>query len=230
MRILLVDDDEDLLELLDFVLRREGFEILTASDNESARRQFSQAHPDLIVLDVYLGIESGLDFLRHIRQTNTVPVIILSARAREDDKVLGLDLGADDYLTKPFSHRELVARVRANLRRQEIDRTAERKAILNLHVGPVTMNLAEHTVTVRGHSVDLTITEFRVLHHLMVNAGTIIPTHSLLKHIWGEDDPSHGDVVRVTVHRLRRKFGDDPSHPQLFHTIPGVGIMLKPVD
>jgi DNA-binding response OmpR family regulator len=229
MKILLVDDDRDLLDLLDFVLRREGFEVVTAGDDQSARRQYSNENPDLIVLDLNLGSENGLDILRHLRQQSTIPVVILSARDHEEDIVLGLDLGADDYLTKPFSHRELVARIRANLRRQDIDQTAQRAALLKLEIGPITMDLAEHAVRVNGDSVDLTVTEYRVLHHLMAQAGSVVSTGALLKSVWGEDDASRGDVVRVAIHRLRRKLGDDPSRPRLLHTVPGVGVMLKPI-
>jgi two-component system response regulator VicR len=153
---------------------------------------------------------------------------MLTALDSEEDKVRGLELGADDYLTKPFSHRELIARIRAQLRRSGQDwapprRTAESR----LEVGSITLDMAEHSVTKAGQQVSLTVTEFRLLHCLMSNAGAVVPTGTLLKQVWGYHDPGGSDVVRVTVHRLRRKLETDPARPNLLHTIPGVGVLLK---
>jgi two-component system response regulator RegX3 len=155
---------------------------------------------------------------------------MLTARDAEDDKVKGLELGADDYVTKPFGHRELVARVRGLIRRSGHDLPGDAAAPRVMSVGPLTMDVAMHVATRDGEKLELTVTEFRLLHALMREAGTVIPTRRLLKQVWGYDDPGSSDVVRVTLHRLRRKLGDDPAAPRLIHTIAGVGVMLRPGD
>ena len=230
MRVLLVDDDDDLVEMVGFALRRAGFEVVAAHDSAAARRSVSASNPDLIVLDVNLGGTSGFDFLNDLRRSSDVPVIMLTGRAAEEDRVLGLESGADDYLAKPFSHRELVARVRAVLRRQRHDWSAPVKPASTLTVGGIVLNVNEHSAKRDNARVDLTVTEFRLLHFLMVNAGAVVPTRTILKHVWGYDDPAGTEVVRVTVHRLRRKLEDDATSPRVLHTIPGVGVMLKPDD
>ena len=228
MRILLVDDDRELIDLLAFALKRAGFEPIAAYDGGSALRQFEERQPDLVVLDINLGASNGLDVLRDLRRRTQLPVIMLTALDSEEDKVRGLEGGADDYLTKPFSHRELIARIRAQLRRSGQEWATRRAPPTRLEVGTITLDLAEHSVTKAGQPVSLTVTEFRLLHCLMSNAGTVVSTGTLLKQVWGYQDPGGSDVVRVTVHRLRRKLESDPSRPSLLHTIPGVGVLLKP--
>lgn len=227
MKILLVDDDHELVDLLTFALGRAGYDVLPAYDLPSGRRLFESGYPDLAVLDVNLGSGNGFDLLRDLRRVSGVPIIMLTARASEDDKVRGLDLGADDYLTKPFSHRELVARVRANLRRHGQQPPAPRPDNAPLRVGPIALNGSQHSASMDGQPLDLTVTEFRLLHYLMTNANTVVPTRAVLKHVWGYDDPGGTDVVRVTVHRLRRKIESEPATPRLLHTVPGVGVMVK---
>jgi DNA-binding response OmpR family regulator len=228
--VLLVDDDRDLIELLSFALRRAGLEPIGAHDATSAMRQFEEHYPDLVVLDINLGSSSGLDVLQELRRRSSVPIIMLTALDTEEDKVRGLDRGADDYLTKPFSHRELIARIKAQLRRggQELQ-VREEPPKTRLGVGPLVLDVADHSVSLAGEPVNLTVTEFRLLHCLMSNAGRVVSTNDLLKQVWGYSEPgSTPDVVRVTVHRLRRKLETDPSKPQLLHTIPGVGFLLRP--
>lgn len=228
MRILLVDDDRELIDLLAFALKRAGLEPLAAHDSAAALRLFEERQPDLVVLDINLGPSSGLDVLRELRRrAQQLPVIMLTALDSEEDKVRGLEAGADDYLTKPFSHRELIARIRAQLRRSGQEWQARRVPETRLEVGSITLDLAEHSVTKSGSAVSLTVTEFRLLHCLMSNAGTVVPTATLLKQVWGYNDPGGSDVVRVTVHRLRRKLEEDAARPSLLHTIPGVGVLLK---
>lgn len=227
-RILLVDDDRELIDLLAFALGRAGLDPLSAHDGASALRLYDERQPDLIVLDINLGASSGLDVLRELRKRSSLlPVIMLTALDSEEDKVRGLDAGADDYLTKPFSHRELIARIRANLRRSGQEFQAKKAPETRLEVGSIVLDLAEHSVTNEGQPVSLTVTEFRLLHCLMSNAGRVVPTSDLLKQVWGYQDPGGSDVVRVTVYRLRRKLENDPTRPHLLHTIPGVGVLLK---
>jgi two-component system, OmpR family, response regulator VicR len=228
MRILLVDDDRELIDLLAFALRRAGLEPIAAHDSGSALRLFAERRPDLVVLDINLGASSGLEVLRELRrETESLPVIMLTALDSEEDKVRGLEAGADDYLTKPFSHRELIARIRAQLRRSGQEVGPRRAPETRFEVGNITLDLAEHSVRKSGEPVSLTVTEFRLLHCLMVNAGTVVSTPALLKQVWGYQDAGASDVVRVTVHRLRRKLEEDPARPNLLHTIPGVGVLLK---
>jgi two-component system, OmpR family, response regulator VicR len=227
MRILLVDDDRELIDLLAFALKRAGLEPIAAHDAVAAVRLFEERQPDLMVLDINLGAASGLQVLKDLRRRSQLPVIMLTALDSEEDKVRGLEAGADDYLTKPFSHRELIARIRAQLRRSGQEWPVRQALETRLQVGSITLNLAEHSVTKSGQLVSLTVTEFRLLHCLMTNAGTVVSTATLLKQVWGYHDPGGSDVVRVTVHRLRRKLEDDPARPSLLHTIPGVGVLLK---
>ena len=227
MRILLVDDDRELIDLLAFALKRAGLETMAAHDATSAVRIYEERKPDLVVLDINLGASNGLDVLKELRRRGQLPVIMLTALDSEEDKVRGLELGADDYLTKPFSHRELIARIRAQLRRSGQEWPERRIAETRFQVGSITLDMADHSVTKAGQQVSLTVTEFRLLHCLMTNAGRVVPTAALLKQVWGYNDPGGSDVVRVTVHRLRRKLEQDPTRPNLLHTIPGVGVLLK---
>ncbi|MGI9146852.1 MAG: response regulator transcription factor [Chloroflexota bacterium] len=230
MRILLVDDDRELIDLLAFALKRAGLDPIGAHDAVTALRLLDERTPDLVVLDINLGASSGLEVLKELRRRSQLPVIMLTALDSEEDKVRGLEAGADDYLTKPFSHRELVARIRAHLRRSGREMPVRRAPEMRLQVGSITLDLAQHSVTKSGQAVSLTVTEFRLLHCLMTNAGTVVRTGTLLTQVWGYNDPGGSDVVRVTVHRLRRKLEQDPARPQLLHTIPGVGVRLSAED
>ncbi|MHB8620788.1 MAG: response regulator transcription factor, partial [Chloroflexota bacterium] len=205
MKVLLVDDDRDLIELLTFALRRTGYVVVAAHDPATALKVLRSEQPDLLVLDVNLGPDDGFDLLRKVRQISRVPVIMLSGRSADDDKVLGLELGADDYVTKPFSPRELLARVAANVRRVEQGPEGPGPAGITLRVGAITLDEAAHSVSKGGQPLDLTVTEFRVLRYLMANAGRVVSTSDLLRHVWGYYDPSAGNVVRTAMHRLRQK-------------------------
>ena len=228
MTVLLVDDDREQLDLMRFALKRAGIEAVLAYDVAGALRSFAEARPDVAVLDVNLGSGSGFELLQALRRASDLPVIMLTARASEDDKIRGLELGADDYVTKPFSPRELVARVRAQLRRSGTEVADEQHAPSVIEIGPVRLSVSEHSVTKDGNVVDLTVTEFRLLHALMERPGAVVRTATLLRQVWGYEDPMARDVVRVAVHRLRRKLGDDAAAPQLLHTVAGVGVMFRP--
>jgi DNA-binding response OmpR family regulator len=228
MKVLIVDDDRELTDLLQFAFQRAGFSPVIAHDSPTALRHFDADRPELVVLDINLGAWNGLDLLRELRRNATrVPIVMLTALDSEEDKIRGLELGADDYITKPFSHRELIARVRAHLRRLGQEVPEADSGPRTLRSGPLELNVGEHVVTLDGKRVDLTVTEFRLLQALMRDAGSVVSTRVLLKRVWGYDDPTATDVVRVTVHRLRRKLGDDATTPRLLHTVAGVGVMLK---
>jgi DNA-binding response OmpR family regulator len=226
MRVLLVDDDRELVDLLCFTLQRGGFDVSASSTPEMALRLLETEQPDIAVLDVNLGPMDGFELLRRIRQRSEIPVLMLSGRGAEEDRVRGLDLGADDYLVKPFSHRELLARLRAQTRRAGKLWVPPAPQTAVLEVGPLRLDRRSHAATHNGRPLDLTITEFKLLQYLMQNAGAVIPTETLLRHIWGYPDASRSDVVRVTVHRLRRKLGDEIERPRLVHTVSGVGVLL----
>ncbi len=227
MRILTVDDDRELIELLGFGLRRAGFTQVVAYDAPTALERFKEDAPDLIVLDLNLAGWDGMDVLRRIRNESDIPIIIVTGRYEEDDRVRGLEMGADDYVVKPFSHRELIARIRAQLRRRHRDTPLPGRVESLLEVGPLRMNVTEHTVSLHGEPLQLTVTEFRLLHQLMINAGAVVPADLLLRQVWGYEVAGGTDVLRVTVYRLRKKLGEDPSQPQLLHTVPGLGLILK---
>jgi DNA-binding response OmpR family regulator len=227
VKLLLVDDDLELTDLLTFAFGRGGFDVLPAHDAATALRLLRQHVPDVAVIDVNLGGTSGFDLLEALRRESTIPVVMLTARDSEGDKVLGLDLGADDYVTKPFSHRELLARVRAQLRRHGAGSDETLVAPEEVTEGPLTLNLREHRAELDGQLVNLSVTEFRLLRYLAQHAGTVVPVKELLEHVWGASDVGSGEVVRVAVHRLRRKLGEDAAYPRLLHTVAGVGVMLK---
>jgi two-component system response regulator VicR len=224
-KILLVDDDPDVLDLLAFLVGRTGMVALRAHEAPVALTLFERERPDLAIVDVGLGPWSGFDLVSELRARSDLPIIILTGRASDDDKVRGLEAGADDYLVKPFSHRELIARIRAHIRRNRPGHEVRPGAVV-LRAGPLLMNVAQHSAAKEGRSLNLTATEFRLLQYLMDRASSVVPTAAILREIWGHDDPGSRETLRVTLYRLRRKLEDDPSSPRLLHTIPGVGVML----
>jgi DNA-binding response OmpR family regulator len=225
VQILLVDDHYDLVELLSYALKRAGFTTVSASDPNTVVKLVKDKQPDLILLEADLGASNGFDLLKKIRQFSDIPIIMLTGRGSEDDRVFGLDQGADDYVTKPFSHRELIGRIRAQLRRRGRAAAVPPVSAV-LQAGPISLDVAQHTAVHDGQPVDLTANEFRLLHCLVANAGSVVPTRVILKEIWGHER-NGPDVVRSTVCRLRRKLDDDPIAPRLLRTVRGVGIMLR---
>ena len=224
--ILLVDDEQVLTELLAGIVREAGFAPLAAADPNAAIEQFEQHHPILAVIDLNLGAHDGFSLLADLRsRTREMPIIVLTGRNSEDDKVRALDMGADDYVVKPFGNREILARIRAHARRTRTDRPDE--PMDALVVGPLRLDPAERTLQLDGVSTRLTATEFRLLQYLMSRSDSVVPTGAIAQHVWGFDDQPAREVVRVTVHRLRRKLGDDGTRQRFIRTVPGVGLRLQ---
>ncbi len=230
-KLLLVDDDRDLVDIIHYGLRRAGFEVLVAYDSPMALRQLQRNHPHLLVLDISLGADNGFDLIKHIRRDSRIPIIVLSGQGREEDKIRGLELGADDYVSKPFGHGELLARVRALFRRSEqaaysMTEGTNNPSRTQLEIGPLTLKPARHIVLKHGQRLNLTATEYRLLHYLMVNEGSVLSPETIAKHVWGYEDGNSREIVRVTVYRLRKKLEDDPANPELLCTVLGVGFVL----
>jgi DNA-binding response OmpR family regulator len=223
-RVLVIDDEPRVREVVAGYLEREGFRVQTAADGEGARQLLAGPPPDLVVLDIMFPGASGLDLLRELRRDGQVPVILLTARAEEADRVLGLELGADDYLTKPFSPRELVARVRSVLRRTSPVATDQ-----TIHLGEMVIDPAARRVTLRGAPVELTAKEFDLLAFLAANPGRVFTRAQLLEQVW-DSSPDWQDPATVTVHvrRLRRKLEDRPERPRWLTTVWGVGYRFEP--
>jgi len=231
-KILVVDDEKPISDIVKFNLTKEGYEVVTAYDGEEALEKVESEDPDLILLDLMLPKIDGLEVARQVRKERDTPIIMLTAKDSEIDKVLGLELGADDYVTKPFSNRELVARVKANLRRQNTAPAASAADDENkeVSVGDLTIHPDAYTVSKRGDNIELTHREFELLHYLARHLGQVMTREHLLQTVWGYD--YFGDVrtVDVTVRRLREKIEDNPSHPEWLVTRRGVGYFLKNPD
>ncbi|MCG4281851.1 response regulator YycF [Lacticaseibacillus saniviri] len=229
-KILVVDDEKPISDIVKFNLTKEGYDVVTAYDGEEAIAKVNSEEPDLILLDLMLPKIDGLEVARQVRKDHDTPIIMLTAKDSEIDKVLGLELGADDYVTKPFSNRELVARVKANLRRQTSNATNSNEADdenKEVSVGDLTIHPDAYTVSKRGENIELTHREFELLHYLARHLGQVMTREHLLQTVWGYD--YFGDVrtVDVTVRRLREKIEDNPSHPEWLVTRRGVGYFLK---
>jgi len=227
VRIVTADDDPQLLRLIARNLEFEGYEVLTASDGALALEQIERSAPDLVLLDVMMPKMDGFTVTSRVREFSPVPIIIVTARGQDQDKVKGLDLGADDYLTKPFSVEELLARVRAVLRRAQFlanDAVAGRAS--TIQVGDLVIDFAQHLVTLDGKEVPLTPTEYRLLAYLAHNVGRVLTQDLLLEHVWGEDYLGESHMLQVNVNRLRRKLEVDPTHPRYLKTKVGTGYLL----
>jgi two-component system, OmpR family, response regulator RegX3 len=219
-RVLVVEDEESFSDALSYMLRREGFEVAVAATGPDALSQFDRAGADLVLLDLMLPGLSGTEVCRTLRQRSTVPVIMLTARDSEIDKVVGLELGADDYVTKPFSSRELVARIRAVLRRRG---EPEELTPAALEAGPVRMDVDRHVVTVNGDIVPMPLKEFDLLELLLRNAGRVLTRGQLIDRVWGADYVGDTKTLDVHVKRLRAKIEPDPSNPRHLVTVRGLG-------
>lgn len=226
--VLVVDDEPSFTEALTVGLRREGFEVRVAADGVTALSEISASEPDLVLLDVMLPGMSGLDVCREIRKSSQVPLIMVTARGEEIDAVVGLEVGADDYVAKPYRLRELVARMRALLRRTSHSPSEGADEPTNLVEGEVSLDIARHELRVHGELVTLALREFELLAYLLANAGRVVTRDSLMQNVWGSNYVSGsyiGDTKTIDVHvkRLRAKIEDDPAHPQLITTIRGLG-------
>jgi two-component system response regulator RegX3 len=228
-RILLIEDEESIAEPLERALEREGFDVATASTAAEGRERLRERGLDLVLLDVMLPDGDGRDILREIRRTSRTPVVMLTARGEELDRVLGLELGADDYVTKPFSAAELAARVRAVLRRTDAGPSDETSGAV-LEAGDVRVDLARHEATVGGEPVELTVKEFDLLRMLLERAGTVVKREQLIREVWDTSWFGSTKTLDVHVSALRRKLGDDPSEPRYIHTVRGVGFRFAAPD
>ena len=220
-RILLIEDEESISEPLERALGREGFDVETAATAAEGRERFRAARPDLVLLDVMLPDGDGREILREIRDTSRTPVVMLTARGEELERVLGLELGADDYVTKPFSSAELAARVRAVLRRADAPASDGEGAVLE--TGPVRMELERHEASLDGEPLELTVKEYELLRMLLENAGRVVTREQLIREVWDTSWFGSTKTLDVHVSALRRKLGDDPSAPRYIHTVRGVG-------
>lgn len=227
--ILVVDDEKPIADILQFNLKKEGFTVYCAYDGEEALEKVEEVQPDLMLLDIMLPKRDGMEVCREIRKKYDFPIIMLTAKDSEIDKVLGLELGADDYVTKPFGTRELIARVKANLRRHmKIAAEEEEKIESNdVMVGQLVIQPDAYIVQKRGEAIELTHREFELIHYLAKHIGQVMTREHLLQTVWGYD--YFGDVrtVDVTVRRLREKIEDTPSHPEWIVTRRGVGYYLR---
>ena len=224
-KILVVDDEEHIIELVELYLGKEGYKVVSAQDGAAALERFSLEKPDLLVLDIMLPGKDGLDVLREIRKSSQVPVIMLTARESEVDKVVGLELGADDYLTKPFSPRELVARVKAVLRRA---RPPEEEIEAVLAHGGLTIDSSRRRVEVEGAGeVELTAKEFDLLYVMAANPGIVLSRDRLMEKVWGYEYVGDTRTVDVYIRHLREKLADDAESPRFIETVRGVGYRFK---
>lgn len=222
--ILVVDDDVRILRMIRRVLELEGYRVLTASNGETALDVFCEENPDLLLLDIMLPDTDGYAVCRNIREFSQTPIIMVTAKGNEEETVQGLDAGADDYITKPFSSAELVARVRAILRRSRLwDECPEPE----FHHYGIVIDFAAHRVTRDSQEVNLTATEYRLLSYLARNANRVVTPDQLLEKIWGEEYIGETHLLQVSMARLRRKLKDDAKNPRYILTRPGIGYMMK---
>jgi DNA-binding response OmpR family regulator len=224
-RILVVDDEETLANSLSFALSREGYEVETAADGQTALHRFAAQPADLVLLDVMLPVVDGMEVCRQLRSRSAVPIIMLTAKDGEIDTILGLELGADDYVTKPFSLRELLARVRAVLRRAELRGRPSGDTALT--AGEIRMEPGRRQVTVRGKPAELSPKEFELLRLLMERRGQVVTREELIEEVWGDDFMGDPKTLDVHIRWLREKLEENPSEPKRILTVRGVGYLLE---
>jgi two-component system response regulator RegX3 len=225
-RVLVVEDEESFSDALSYLLRREGFEVSVAATGPEALAEFDRTGADVVLLDLMLPEMSGTEVCRQLRTRSQVPIIMVTARDSEIDKVVGLELGADDYVTKPYSPRELVARVRAVLRRRRAEATEATDSVLS--AGPVRMDVDRHVVTVNGEPVQLPLKEFDLLELLLRNAGRVLTRGQLIDRVWGADYVGDTKTLDVHIKRLRSKIEPEPSSPRYIVTVRGLGYKFEP--
>ncbi|WP_019809400.1 response regulator transcription factor [Saccharomonospora halophila] len=227
-RVLIVEDEESFADPLAFMLRKEGFTAAVATDGTEALDEFDRNGADIVLLDLMLPGMSGTDVCKQLRQRSAVPVIMVTARDSEVDKVVGLELGADDYVTKPYSARELIARVRAVLRRGGEPQPEDEAAAQVLTGGSVRMDVERHVVTVDDTEVPLPLKEFDLLEYLLRNIGRVLTRHQLIDRVWGADYVGDTKTLDVHVKRLRSKIEADPGSPRHLVTVRGLGYKFEP--
>jgi len=225
MGILLVEDDQDLADIIGYTLKRGGYDVITTYDGVAALRLVKTKQPSLVMLDVNLPKLDGWQVLQQLRTTSAIPVIMLTACDADDDIVKGLRLGADDYVTKPFSPTQLVARVEAVLRRSALEMSKARARVLE--VGDISLDLGLHRVSVRGRSLNLTKIEFRLLQELALHEGEVVSHQELARRVWGYHEVDSGAITKSHIRNLRRKIEPDPANPRYLETVAGLGYRLR---
>jgi two-component system response regulator RegX3 len=225
-KILVVEDETSFSEALKYLLGREGFDVVVADTGAHALEMFDQTNPDLLLLDLMLPGVSGTEVCRQIRTKSQVPIIMLTAKDSEIDKVVGLELGADDYVTKPYSSRELIARIRAVLRRNA--EPVERSDANSLFTaGPVTLDTERHIVTIHGANVPFPLKEFELLEYLLRNIGRVLTRTQIIDRVWGSDYVGDTKTLDVHIKRLRAKIEEDPANPVFIQTVRGLGYKME---
>jgi DNA-binding response OmpR family regulator len=225
--ILLVEDDQSICEMVEKYLTKEGFSITTANDGEQAIVQFSQGSFDLILLDIMLPNLDGLEAMKIIREKSSIPIVIMSAKDQDIDKALGLGLGADDYISKPFSMIELLARVKAAIRRATKYSSHQEKAENIIHIGDLTIDITNFSVTKKEEHIKLTSKEFEILKLFATNCNRVFTKEQIYHYVWKEEYYGDENIINVHMRRLREKIEDDPSKPQYIKTLWGIGYKLE---
>jgi two-component system, OmpR family, response regulator len=226
-KVLIVEDDVNLLETLKYNLRKEGYDVFTAGDGEQAIEVARREKPDLLILDIMLHKINGFEVCRILRKEMTMPILMLTAKADETDKIVGLEIGADDYMTKPFSIRELLARVRAMLRRAKMAETPLATEPALIKISNLEVDTARHRASLAGAILELSPKEFDLLAFLAKNKGLVFSREQLLEKVWGYDYAGDSRTVDVHIRWLRQKIETDPTHPEYFVTIRGTGYKLE---
>ena len=223
-RVLVIEDEESFRDALQFMLSRVGFDVVLAADGAEGIKQFDAKNPDIVLLDLMLPEVSGTEVCKYIRTKSNTPVIMLTAKDTEIDKVVGLELGADDYVTKPFSTRELLARIKAVLRRGS---DLDLESVGAVEGGPIRMDVDRHALTVNGEPVSMPLKEFELLEFLMRNSGRVLTRGQLMDRIWGSDYVGDGKTLDVHVKRIRSKIEPDPANPVYLTTVRGLGYRFE---